>query len=545
MTSSTAISAVAISLLCFMFVSCKEHRQQQEKTTTSFFSNDVYDVDDFAAQCRIAFNTPSDTIQFSIGHQLQLLYDSCHYHAVWLAEDGSVALADSLLTDIAQMKNDGIDIDRYHINSLQEKLTTFKKGQPMDITQIVSLDTALSIAYIKASKDLLLGFIKPATVDSLWFHTNDSSWNTQQLFSSLAQKKYYPLDSFRSQLPIYHLLSKALTHYHTLSTDSTMQQLKQAVAKADTTDSIVTLIIEKEAPWLHPISDTLSGTMATIQAYQQFYGLKRTGKKDSITVSHLSASVTNNIALLSANMERLRWLPRRFEATNVTVNIPMMELVLRRNGQDVMNMNVVVGKPSRQTPVLNANMANVVINPPWGVPPTILKKDVLPGVMRSGAAYLRKKGLKAYDRKGKQIDAGSITASNYRYYTFKQPPGARNALGEIKFNLPNKWDIYLHDTPHREDFTKYNRAQSSGCIRVQHPKEMAEYILADIEGKRYTPERIDSVIVTRNTRFETLSNKIPVHIIYLTAYEDASKSNIRFARDIYNRDKKLMAAIGE
>jgi murein L,D-transpeptidase YcbB/YkuD len=188
-------------------------------------------------------------------------------------------------------------------------------------------------------------------------------------------------------------------------------------------------------------------------------------------------------------------------------------------------------------------MANVVFSPPWGVPPTILKNDVLPGITKRGGSYLAKKGLKAYDRKGKQVNASAINSKNYRSYTFRQPPGARNALGEVKFNLPNKWDIYLHDTPHREDFPKRYRAKSSGCVRVERPKDFAKFILAELEGKNFTPEIIDSIIETRHTRFEQLSKKIPVHIIYLTAFEDSNNQHLRLLGDIYHRDAKLIAAL--
>jgi L,D-transpeptidase YcbB len=116
-------------------------------------------------------------------------------------------------------------------------------------------------------------------------------------------------------------------------------------------------------------------------------------------------------------------------------------------------------------------------------------------------------------------------------------------LGYVKFNLPNKWDIYLHDTPHREDFGKKDRAKSSGCIRVQQPKEMAEFILMELNGKRYPIERIDSVITTKKTRYEVLSNKIPVHIVYLTAFEDSKNARIHFIPDIYKRDRKLQALL--
>lgn len=209
-----------------------------------------------------------------------------------------------------------------------------------------------------------------------------------------------------------------------------------------------------------------------------------------------------------------------------------------------MNMRVVVGKNARQTPALNARMANVVINPSWGVPPTILKKDVLPGVQRGGSSYLARKDLKVYDHKGNPVDPSLVNASNYKQFVFRQPPGDDNALGYVKFNLPNKWDIYLHDTPHRELFAKEDRAWSSGCIRVQKPKEMAIYILHEMEGLRYTPERLDSVIQTAKTRYVTLKHKIPVHVVYLTAFDNGN-GDVRFLRDFYRRDAKLAGLLQE
>ncbi len=116
----------------------------------------------------------------------------------------------------------------------------------------------------------------------------------------------------------------------------------------------------------------------------------------------------------------------------------------------------------------------------------------------------------------------------------------------MKFNLPNRWDIYLHDTPHREDFPKRYRAKSSGGVRVERPREFAEFILRDIEGReRFDQLTIDSIIQTRKTRYEILKTKIPVHIVYLTAQEDSAGSHIRMVPDIYGRDKKLMALLAQ
>ena len=243
-------------------------------------------------------------------------------------------------------------------------------------------------------------------------------------------------------------------------------------------------------------------------------------------------------------MERIRWMQRQFGDIYLIVDVPQMELFLRKDGANVQHMRVVVGKPERQTPSLFATMANIVINPSWGVPPTILKKDVLPGLRKSGRKYMRKKGLKVYDNDGNVVDPSFINENNYKRYTYKQAPGDDNSLGYVKFNLPNPWDIYLHDTPHRDDFGKRDRFLSSGCIRLQYPKEMAIYILSDMEKKKnYTPGRLDSIIATHKTKWEILKTKIPVHIAYLTAYADTTGKHVQFMRDIYFRDDKLISLL--
>jgi murein L,D-transpeptidase YcbB/YkuD len=236
-------------------------------------------------------------------------------------------------------------------------------------------------------------------------------------------------------------------------------------------------------------------------------------------------------------------MQKQFGNLYLVVDVPLMELFLRRDGVNVMHMRVVVGKPERQTPSLFATMANVVINPPWGVPPTILKNDVLPGVQKDGKNYLNKKGIKVYDRRGNIVKASSINAGNYKRFNYKQDPGDDNSLGYVKFNLPNPWDIYLHDTPHRTDFVKNYRALSSGCIRVQQPQEMAVYILSEIEKKYFTIGKLDTIISTEKTRWEVLKTKIPVHIAYLTAFEDTTGKHIQFTRDIYHRDDKLISLL--
>jgi murein L,D-transpeptidase YcbB/YkuD len=285
-------------------------------------------------------------------------------------------------------------------------------------------------------------------------------------------------------------------------------------------------ILLSELPWAESLpDDSLSERARMMVTYQAYRSLRPTRKLDSATMAELATAPEVYMARLNANMERLRWMRHSPGNTYIVVDVPLMEMYFRRDGTNVMHKRVVVGKPARQTPSLFANMTNVV----------------MPGIQRSGNEYLAKKGLKIYDSDGKAVKVSAVNARNYRRYSFRQAPGEDNSLGNVKFNMPNKWDIYMHDTPHREDFGKRDRAQSSGCVRVHEPREMALYILAEMENKKqYTQGRLDTLISGHKTKWENLKNKIPVYITYLTAFEDAGTEHVLFTRDIYERDAKLM-----
>jgi murein L,D-transpeptidase YcbB/YkuD len=273
-----------------------------------------------------------------------------------------------------------------------------------------------------------------------------------------------------------------------------------------------------------------------VKQYQYYNGLGMTGKTDSAFLAVLNRPYAEKAAQVRYNLERSRWLTKEFRYPYVLVNVPQYRLYYY-DSTAAMNytMRVVVGKTSRQTPQLDASISNVVFNPNWTVPPTILKKDILPGVSSSGAAYLSRKGLKVYNMDGKPVDAATVTSDNYRRFIYRQDPGAGNALGSVKINMPNKWLIYMHDTPHRSDFQNRNRAQSSGCVRLHHPREFAAMLL---NQPKYNEEEIDSVILKRKTVAVKPPQSIGVHIVYFTVFPD-SAGNLCFVSDVYKRDNKF------
>lgn len=537
---------LSICLLWAMVMSASCNEAASDTTAAASSFPEKFDRGDFSEKMQQLFADAdtADSQRFDPYAQTSFLYRRNQFRPLWLQENGKAPLALQLIQDLENIQWDGIAPERYHTKALKLRLQYFLDTAKLRLTDIITLDTALTTSYLHAAKDLLLGVVPVVSVDTDWYHANDSSWNISHVAAMLGEAAYVPLDSFRSIIPLYSRLGKALQHYEHLSRDSNFLFLCQQVSSSSGTpaDSLLAVTILKEAPWLRPISDTIKGDKAIIQAYQQYYGLRRTGKKDSLTLAHIQRHPDSTAAVIKANMERLRWLPRQLGNIYVMVLIPAMELVMSRDGQEIMRMHTVIGTTYRKTPSLSAPMTNIVFNPPWGVPPTILKKDVLPGLLKDGEAHLQKKGLKVYDRDGNPADPKAVTADNYKRFVFRQPPGPRNALGLIKFNMPNKWDIYLHDTPNREDFGKYNRMKSSGCVRIQHPRQMAEYILSDIEGRHYTQEKIDSVIRTGKTKWEGVKSKLPVHIVYLTAIETADKQT-RFTRDLYHKDAALINAV--
>jgi murein L,D-transpeptidase YcbB/YkuD len=546
--------------LCFLATSCK-NRRGNFRNPANLFVETRFDEEEFAEALSGAIQdkVPNDSTKkkvadYSASDLAYITYRDANYLPLWIAENGDTKNAEAFIEELKRLSEDGIDPNRYNVSNLQAQLESIKKNKTPDFNALAAFDTLFTRTYIQAASDLTFGLVSPKKADSLWYHSNDTVFTPNKtIIATLHTQSKYPslAENFRSKMPAYALLIKAKPHYRELAQNANFVNAKAALANnPHPADSVLQYVIATEVPSAKNYTpdsmaaDTAArGSRNMIAGYQHYYGLSTTGKLDKPTLEMLQRTPQQVMGVIDANLERLRWMPREMESTHILVNVPMMELFLRNNGQEIMHMNVVVGKLARQTPSLNANMEHVVINPPWGVPPTILKQDVLPGMQRSGSAYLAKKDLKVYDLKGRQVDPSVVNASNYKQYVFRQPPGDDNALGYIKFNMPNKWNIYLHDTPHREDFVKEQRAKSSGCVRVQQPREMAEYILSTLNNKGYDQSKLQSVINTQKTKYENLSNKIPVHIVYLTAFEDNGGQQVRFVKDIYGKDNKLITIL--
>jgi murein L,D-transpeptidase YcbB/YkuD len=258
--------------------------------------------------------------------------------------------------------------------------------------------------------------------------------------------------------------------------------------------------------------------------------------------------VEERVRQIEVNLERWRWLPEDLGQRYILVNIANFELEVVEKSKPVMIMQVVVGKPYWRTPVFSDRMTYLVLSPYWHIPPSIAVKDKLP-LIRKDHTYLATYDIKVFQGWGAEtreidpqtIDWSKVTAKDFNY-RLRQEPGPLNALGRVKFMFPNKFNVYLHDTPSRELFGKTVRTFSSGCIRIEKPIELAEYLLGG--DAKWTRENILAAIDRRVEQTVRLPEPMPVHLLYWTAWSD-EEGSIQFRGDIYGRDQLLDKALRE
>jgi murein L,D-transpeptidase YcbB/YkuD len=265
-----------------------------------------------------------------------------------------------------------------------------------------------------------------------------------------------------------------------------------------------------------------------VKKFQSANDINATGTLDSRTIKELNGPPRDRqIDVVIANMERWRWLPRDMGKVHVEVNIPEYMLRVFKDDNVHWETRIVVGKPDKQTPLLTAAMKYITVNPTWNVPPSIVNNEYLPALAQD-PTVLSRMGLKVeYDRDG------SVHIS--------QPPGERNALGRVRFNFPNRFLVYQHDTPDKHLFAHDTRAYSHGCMRVLDPPKYAEVLLNIVRpNEGWTAEKIKKMYGTNEVDIQ-FPTHIPVHLTYQTASVDDGKLVIR--KDIYGYDARTIAAI--
>ncbi len=525
-------------------LSCEQGTSHKQRKIQSIHSAKPIDIDALNQKIKTTFDSSvsgnyvvweGDTV--NVFADLQKIYKDGN--SFWFTPDGINEVGTGLLAQLSELYFDGIDTSIYKISELNALCKSIESVVNQDI--IFDCEMKLTNAFLRSSHDLILGCRLNRNKEMK--NANDSLFDPYTVLR-LAVKSDDMESAFEQMRPRHPWYKQFRNEYKRLANGLKNQAIEQinlakdSLTNADSSAQIVLLRKRLHQNILLP-RDTTSGrwdeeALNSLKKYQHQHQLRVTGRLDTATIRKLNEPFSAKMAKLALNMERMRWLRHQFTQPYIWVDIPKMEMDYINRDSIEFNMRVVVGRPSRPTPALDAKIQNVVLSPPWNVPPTIMREEVVPGIARRGGAYLSRRGLRAYDRRGRPVSASAINSSNYRNFSIGQAPGYHSSLGEVKFNMPNPWAIYMHDTPHREDFVKFYRAFSSGCVRVHKPKEFATFLLQD--SIRYSFQKIDSICKLRKTIFVPVNRQIDVHFVYLTNALD-SAGNIMYLRDIYGWDQ--------
>ncbi len=275
--------------------------------------------------------------------------------------------------------------------------------------------------------------------------------------------------------------------------------------------------------------------------YQKRYNLEVSGKIDKVMVYYLNLPIKANIQQTIVNLDKCKLYPKSYENEYVEVNIPDFNLRYYRNGSLLYKSGVVVGRIDRPTPIFDHHITQMVLNPTWTIPDNLIKRDLIKAI-KEHPEYLKEKNIHAY-LGDKEVDISSSDLEGYEVgsskkvpYRFVQFPGDDNALGRIKFVFPNKYDVYLHDTDNKSLLEHRYKIYSSGCMRLDKPFDLMNILLSRTNGS-YSQSKIDQILATMQPTTISLSNPIPIHLVYFTVYKEDGLAYFR--NDIYLYDKMI------
>lgn len=467
------------------------------------------------------------TYRLNSSSELRLFYQQLDYHPLWTDNGILTSLAEQLIHAIAKAPLHALSSERYH----SEAFSSFVAGQK--IVDSAKLDVLLSDAFITYKAHLSNGIVNPKEQFPLW---NKPPRDIDYI--SLYRHARASNDIATVLVvndPDYQVLQQAYAQGLKDSQESSFTPIPANSLKVGQVGQAVRILRQRLG--LDDSVDVYDEPLKqAVKDYQKDNGLAADGIAGRRTLARLNQSPADNLELLAINMERHRWgqVPT---GTYIQVNIPAYKMAVRNGEQYLFESNVIVGRPSRQTPVFTDTMENVVLAPYWNVPKTIFKEDKLPALRRNPNA-LGSNMQVIHSATGKVVNPASVNwASGGQGYRLRQKPGARNALGRMKFLFPNRHAIYLHDTPNRKLFNRSKRDLSSGCIRVERAEDLAVFLLDEMN---YDRTRIQKESRRSSEKWIQLENnkRYPIYLDYFTAWVDSHRV-VHYSRDIYGHDKTL------
>ena len=494
--------------------------------------------------------------------ELPRFYALRQYQPAWITpEEGAFAPAEELVLHLEDARHDGLAPEHYHLDAIRTLLQTAKQqtrsGRSLVPDVHADLELLLTDAFLMLGSHLRAGRVNPETLDSEWLIRLDQGGDLSQVLERAIESRRIgeALDGFRPPHPEYAALRKALKDFRTGREAAEWPRLPEKTSwergqGGEIADRLrARLRFSGDLPQApdDPGLDADFEVSEGLRRFQERHGLEADGRLGPQTLQALNVSSKERARQVELNLERWRWLPRDLGARHIRVNVPQFDLAVVEEGQEAMRMRVVVGRHYRRTPVFSSFLDHLVFNPDWNIPTRIAVQDILPKV-RKDPAYLRREKIRVFaswDLNAAELDPDSINwaevAEKGFPYKLRKDPGPHNDLGRVKFMFPNKFAVYLHDTPSKRLFERSMRGFSSGCIRIEKPMDLAEYVLRDSAGwsRDAVVAAMDSGAAQHTVR---LPGTIAVHLIYMTAGVNA-RGQLQFWPDLSQRDPVLDRAL--
>ena len=485
---------------------------------------------------------------------VRALYDGSARLPVWFDSGGGLGRVPELVGELAAARGHGLAVDPAAIDSLTAAIARARSSTFPSAASVAEADVLLSVAFVTLAENLLVGQLDPRAVTRNW-HIAPSRRDVDSLISGRAATR--PLSGVLSTLepddPVYAALRERLVDYRAIvarggwGTVPPGPTLRPGAGGEPARLGALARRLWREGY----LADSAPGSgsavfdtalAAAVARFQAHHAIRVDSALSPETVKVLNVPAEYRVGQIAANLERIRWLPHAMRDRHLIVNVPSFRLLLREGGRTVSSMRVVVGAEyrDRRTPVFADSMSVVIFQPYWNVTPNITLREVIPKAARD-PSYLARNDYEVVRGDGDDAPVASaalltpeaVRAGRVRV---RQRPGERNALGRAKFIFPNAYNVYLHDTPQRTLFERDVRAFSHGCIRVEKPAELASWVLG------WDSARVaDALAGPRPNQYAPLSRKLPVFIIYLTAF--TRDGELFFGNDLYGEDEPLVRRV--